>query len=139
MGCQTWGTMPLGQPTPALGLRQGRKALDTLLHCSRASCSPGRVEQEAVSSERTHPCLGLITPRQGVALGFLSSLLCPLKPLGDWLVSPAPGSARTRVSLLGHPASLLPFGRAPWVLGLTGPCVTHSFAAESRWQSPCLG
>lgn len=25
MGCQTWGTMPLGQPTPALGLRQGRE------------------------------------------------------------------------------------------------------------------
>ena len=26
MGCQAWGTMPLGQPTPALGLRQGREA-----------------------------------------------------------------------------------------------------------------
>ena len=25
MGCQAWGTMPLGQPTPALGLRQGRE------------------------------------------------------------------------------------------------------------------
>lgn len=85
------------------------------------------------------PHLRLVTPRQGAALGFLSSLLCPLKPLGAWLVSPAPGSAWTRVSLPVHPTPLLPFGRASWVSGLPCPCVTHGFAAGSGWQSSCLG
>lgn len=71
---------------------------------------PWQVGQEAISCMCIHPCLGLVTPRQGVALGFVSSLLCQLKPLGAWLMIPAPGSAQDRISLPGHPTLLLPFG-----------------------------